>query len=193
MAEETPVDMTFVKSMIQKYWYMIIVFVVGVVGAIVGALLTLRFIIVNTPVGEGGTWTLAEFSLGTVILLFLWIFLWELLIVGLPVLAYFGIIFGLWWTNLPEDEKAKMKEQEAKEKTTGQKVNEGGGVFGFIIFITFLILVWIDGNLFTTFDSLSFTYWIIMWLWAIFWLAIFIGIPVLIGGLIYLAKKWNEW
>jgi hypothetical protein len=194
MAEENAEDMAFVKSMIKKYWYILVLFVVGVVGAIIGALFTLNFVVINTSKpGGGGIWTLGDFSLGSLILLCLWVFLWELLIVGLPVIAYFGIIVGLWWYRLPDEEKTKMKAQEAKEKTRGQKVNEGGGVFGFIIFITFLILVWIDGNLFTEFGTINYTYWIIMWLSAIFWLFIVIGVPVLIGGIIYLAKKWKEW
>jgi hypothetical protein len=193
MAEENQEELAFAKRMVKKYWYMLIVLAVGVIGVIIGALLTLKFVIVNTSVGGEGTWTIAEFSLGTAILLCLWVFLWELLFVGLPVIAYFGIIVGIWWTSLPEDEKTRMKERDSKEKTASQKANEGGGVFGFIIFITFLILVTIDGNLFTPFGDLSYTYWIIMWLSAIFWLFIVIGIPVLIGGLIYLSMKWKEW
>ncbi|TFF99636.1 MAG: hypothetical protein EU541_04425 [Promethearchaeota archaeon] len=193
MTEESPEDWSFFKTLVKKYWYMLFLFILGIIGAILGALFTLFFIITNSTVGGMGSWTIADFSLGTVILLLLWVFLWELLIVGLPVVAYFGIIVALWWVNLPEDEKIKLKEQQAKEKTTTQKVNEGGGVFGFIVFLTFLILVWINGNLFTPFSDLPYTYWIIMGLSAIFWLFIVIGIPILIVGLIYLCKKWKEW
>jgi hypothetical protein len=189
MSEEDTTDYSFIKLMLQRHWKVGILWIIGIVGAVVGAILTLSFVIVNSDIGGYGTWTIGDFSFGTVIIFLLWLALWELLFVGLPAAAYFGLTFGLWWYRLPDEEKELIKQKRGKEEGMKQKSNAAGGVFGFIVFIVFLILISIDGNLFTRFNSIPYTYWIITFFWAIFWICIVVGIPGLIGGLVYLRKK----
>ncbi len=189
MSDEDITDYSFLKLMLQKHWKAGILLVIGIVGVVVGAILTLYFVIVKSDIGGYGNWTIGDFSFGTVIIFLLWLALWELLFVGIPAAVYFGLTVGLWWYRLPQEEKELLKQKRGKEEGIRQKSNAAGGVFGFIVFIVFLILISIDGNLFTRFNSIAYTYWIIKLLWAVFWILIVVGIPGLIVGIVYLRKK----
>ena len=111
MSEEDTADYSFIKLMLQRYWKVGILWIIGIVGAVVGAILTLSFVIVNSDIGGYGTWTIGDFSFGTLIIFLLWLALWELLFVGLPAAVYFGLTFGLWWYRLPDDEKELIKQK----------------------------------------------------------------------------------
>ncbi|TXT63174.1 MAG: conserved membrane protein of unknown function [Promethearchaeota archaeon] len=184
-------DWTFVKLMIQKHWKAGLLFVVLAIIAIIGAILTLFFHINNSLIGAGGTWTLAEFSIQTIIFWFLWLLLWEVLFVVIPTAAVMGGLGYFWWTRLEESEKELFREREKKE----QNVNKPGaasGVLGFFVFIAFIIITIIDGRFDAALGTVPYIYWITTWFWSVFWILIFLGIPGTIGGLYYLRKKLRE-
>lgn len=184
-------EFSFIRKMLKRHWKAGIILIVGIVGVITGAILTLAFMINNSDIGGYGTWTIGDFSFGHIILFLLWLVLWEILFVGIPAAVFFGIFFGLWWYRLPAEEKALM-ERKDKEKGFKENSNAVSGVFGFIVFIVFIILISIDGNLFTRFNAIQYTYWIAKLFLALFWILIFVGIPCLIGGIVYLRKKFKE-
>jgi hypothetical protein len=68
-----------------------------------------------------------------------------------------------------------------REKNWHQK--ESG--IGFLFFISFLIVVAIDGEMLTQFGNLTYNYWIQAWLTGFVWLCIVVSIPV---GIYYLLR-----
>jgi hypothetical protein len=185
-------DWSFIKIMLKRHWKVGILFIIGIIAAIVGAILTLFFVMFNSDIGGYGNWTIGDFSFGHIILFLLWLVLWELLFVGIPAAVFFGLTYGIWWYRLPQEEKELMKQKDKEEKGLEKHSNAAGGVFGFIVFIVFLILISIDGNLFRRFNSIAYSYWIIKLFWALLIILLVAGIPALIGGIIYLRKKFKN-
>ncbi|MBD3214056.1 MAG: hypothetical protein GF311_15710 [Candidatus Lokiarchaeota archaeon] len=184
-------DWTFVKLMIQKHWKAGILFIALGLVAVIGALLTLFFHINTSTIGNGGQWTIADFSLQTIIFWFLWLLLWEVLFVVIPTAAVMGGLGYFWWTRLEESEKELFRERDKKE----QKVNKPGaasGILGFFVFIAFIIITLIQGTFDAPLGTIEYVYWIQTCLWSVFWVLIFLGIPATIGGLYYLRKKLRE-
>ena len=193
MSEIEKEDWTFIKLMLKKHWKVGIVFILGIIGAIIGIILTLFLVIETSAIGDQGTWSIGEFSIGNIILWFLTVALWEFLIVILPTIAYMAITWGIWWSLLlDESEKQEFRERERREEKIKDKGSAASGVFGFFVFIAFLIIITIEGNLWTPIGTIPYVYWIQKILWSAFWIIIVLGIPALIAGIYYLRKKWRE-
>jgi hypothetical protein len=115
--------------------------------------------------------------------------------VALPALAVFGLIFGIIWFTMPEEMRAELKErgknEDKKEKRKKPPISQGLGFGGFsvIFWITFLIIVFVDGNWETSFNSLPLIYFVRTFITALIWMAIIVGIPVTIGFIYWLRKK----
>ena len=147
--------------------------------------------ILASPIGNYGTATIDQWSLDWVVRFSIGLILWELLFVGLPALLFFGIGGYLWWQQLSSDEKASFKKQEAK-KHRARNYGGGGGGGGLFLFIAYCIVVSIDGNYFTAFGALSYSYWVFSYLVMLGWLLIIFGIPLAVAGLTYLRYWLNQ-
>ena len=194
-------DEWFWKRLIRKHWVITIICGAAVVGAlIVGILVTLLYIPAS-EVGGNGAWTFDEFSMGTAILWVLLLILWEFLLVVLPVVAFFAILFALlWFKILPADEKEDIKKRLKKEemerekwkRLKNRKYEGGGGGLSFFLFIGVCIYVAIDGNWLTPFGSLSYSYFIIAYLTVGVWFLIIFGIPLAIIAILWLLSKFDK-
>lgn len=185
-------EFNFWTGMIKKYWYALIIYGIAVAGFIAGVILVLIQYTGAPDIAGGGTWTLADFSVATVLLWIIFLILWEILIVLLPTIAYIGIVTGIFWfVILSEEDKTAIKEREKREKHR-RKTSEGGGAASFIFFLAFLCVVTIEGHLGTTFGSISYTYFLFAYLRGIMWTCIVLGIPVLIAGILYLVFKGRK-
>ena len=178
----------FWKNLAIRYWYIIFIFGVITVGAVIGLILTLDWYVKTSAIGGFGTWTFNDFSLGEVVAWFIFLVLWMLLFVGLPTLAVGGTIAAIvWFKVLPPDVKQEIKTQP--KRVPGGKRSGGGGAFGFLLFIGLCIKVWVDGNWLTKFGSLSYGYFIQSLIIVFIWGLIVIGIPGAIIGIIWLLRK----
>ncbi|MEJ2277485.1 MAG: ADP-ribosylation factor-like protein [Candidatus Lokiarchaeota archaeon] len=188
MEEQNLSDWSHFKTFVNAHWKVLIIFLIGVVVAIIGGIFVFYWILNTNWVGGYGSWDLGMFSIGNFFGLFFLILLLELLIVGVPLCAYGGIVFYLWWTRLTEEEKAILKRENKKPK---KKTSKGAsGVFSFLLLITFLILVFTQGNWNTPINTLPYLYWLNNIFYAVFWVLIVIGIPALIIILYFLLKKY---
>ncbi|MFW9771930.1 MAG: hypothetical protein ACFFBY_01515 [Promethearchaeota archaeon] len=179
-------------GMIRKYWYAIILYGIAIIGAIIGVILVFLTFIAAPDIAGGGTWTFAQFSVGALILWFIFLFLWELLLVGLPVIGYLAIVTVIFWfVVLSEEDKAIIKSREKKERKV-KKTSGGSGAAGFLFFIAFILVLVIDGNLFAAFDTLPYTYFLFAYLVGVMWTVIVLGIPVLIIVIIYYGYKESK-
>jgi len=186
----------FWKNLVVRYWYFVLIFGLIIIGAIIGFILTLDWYIGTSTIGGQGTWTFDQFSMGTAIEWVIFLFLWILLIVVLPTLAVGGIIVATIWfavfpPELKEEIKSRYKKDEEHKKTRGKK-SEGGGAFGFLMFIGVCIYVAVDGNWLTEFGSLNYRYFIDAWITVFKWGLIIFGIPAAIIGIIWFARKYGR-
>jgi hypothetical protein len=187
MEHEEISDASFFKRLVKSYWQIFILFFIGLVGAIVGLFLVFYWTLANNWVGGYGTWGIGQFSIGNILGLLIVVGLFELLLVGLPFVAYEGIIFYIWWTRLlTQEEKDRMKRKDEKEK---KYARNGAGAFSFVVNLVFLLIVFVNGNWETPIGNLPYVYWINTYLWALFWILVIPGALGLIGGIWYFIKK----
>jgi len=189
MSEESKED-TFWKGIIRKYWVAFLILALVVVGFFIVFFTIILAYVENSAIGGFGTWTLAEFSVGTGILWLLVLFGWELLLGVLPFGGLCLLILGIYWVViLSEEDKAAIKARDRKKKK--YRKTEGGG-FTFLITIAFLIVVFVDGQWLTPVGNLPYSYWIQAYLTGFIYVCLIAGIPILVLVILYLIYKGKK-
>ena len=180
----------FVRVLLKKYWYILLIVVIGVVGAFIGGI-TVELLFVEN--GGYGTWTFNDFSVGSS-LAFIFVSIgWLLLLVGLPLCGFLGLVGGIfWWKLLSADDKAYIKEKikkdedkkEERKARRKKQAKKGGGSGGmtFCTFFIFAIVIFVQGNWLEPFGNLPFSYFILTYFGILIWSGIIFGI----GGLVVL-------
>jgi len=192
-------EIEFGKKLVKTYWKWMLLAIAIIVVAIIGAILVFLQHVLLCPIGGNGRWTLAEWSIGTGIMFFLWLLLWEFLIVGLPTLGVLGGGIGYFWMKvISEEHKKEIDERSEKEKERRKKYrnwrvyggSSGGGTG--IINLVFLIIVYLQGAWMTPFGALAYTYWVSTFLWSLLIIGLICGIPLLIIGIVMLIKELED-
>ena len=182
----------FWMGMIKKHWYVLIIYGIALAGLIAGGFIVLWKYIESWSVYPPTT-TFDQFSLGGLVLWVIWLILWELLYVWLPVIGYCIIVTViLWYKIIPEEDKQAIKSREKKEKKKTKQAAGGSGGAGFLFFLVFMLVVYIDNNYWELAGNLSYSYYLYAYLWGVFWVCIVLGIPFLIIIIIYLSRKWKK-
>jgi len=186
MAEKSSSDGEFWKRKIQEHWRVFATFVIGCAAAVAGALLVLFWFIETSPAGAMGTATIGEWTLAWMWEFIIFLILWELLFVGIPVGVALGLGWYLWWKRLPVEEKA-----EFKGKWRGRRTAESGG-FGFAMFIVYSIYMYVQGDFFTPIGDYPYTYWVYAWFHMLGWLLVIFGIPAAVILIIVYFTMWRK-
>ncbi|KKN23796.1 hypothetical protein LCGC14_0901310 [marine sediment metagenome] len=176
------------KKLVKKHRKVFIAFIVGAIVAGIGCFLVIVWHIESSPLGGGGTWTLDQWSLGNVFGFGMLLLVFELLFVGVPALVFFGVCGYMWWRNLSTETKDEFKAEGKKKKWQSSNTTRGGGG-SFGMFIVFCILVAIKGQWTTGFSILPYSWYVYTWFEAFAWMAIFIGIPAIIGVTVWYLTK----
>ena len=193
-------DFEFGKKYLKKYWKYTPLAIGGAIAAVIIGLLVFLWYVQISPLGGNGTWTFDQWSVDTLGSFIIRVIFWEFLLVFLPFAAYFGGAFGLFWFKIMTEEERqeirqrndKEKERTAKRKKVGAYGGSGGGGFPFLLLIISLIIIWVDGNTYSPFGLLTYSYFIYVSLWSVFWVAICIGIPFAVIGILWLWKTLQE-
>ena len=188
MSEELSEE-AFWKGMLKKHWPGFLIFLAACVSLVIGVFCILLTYIPNSEIGNYGSWTLAEFSVGTGILWCLLLILWEFLLAILPFIGFCCLVGALYWyVILPEEDKEAIKARERKEKKKKHHQKEGGGI-SFLFTIAFLIVVFVEGYWLTPFGSVPYSYWIQAFLTGFIWTCIIASVPMVIFLIYWLFKK----
>ncbi len=189
----------FIRVLLKKYWYILLIVLIGFVGAIVGGITVELLFIQSSDIGGYGTWTFNDFSVGSSLAFIIVSIGWLLLLVVLPLCGYFGLVGGIfWWKIISADNKAyikeKMRHDDKKEERKAHrkkhaKKRGGSGGFTFFTFIIFLIVVFIEGNWLVPFGSLPYSYFIFVYIKIFIWIGIIGGIVGLIVFILWLTGK----
>jgi len=179
-------DGEFWKQKIKKHWKIFAASIIGGAIAIAVSLLVLFWFIDTSTIGAMGSATIGEWTLAWIWEFFIFLILWELLIVGIPVAIIFGVGWYLWWKRLSAEEKV-----EFKGRWRGKGTAEGGG-FSFGMFIAYSIYMYINGDFYTPFGDFAYSYWVYAWFHTLAWLIVIIGIPVAIILTIVYFAVWRK-
>ena len=190
MSEELS-DEQYWKKKFKEHMPLLIVIIIAGACVITGALLVIIWFIETSPIGNYGDALIGDWSLNWIVGFYILVILFELLFVGLPTGLFFGVGGYIWWSRLPDEEKAEFKSREKKNKH--RKRNAGGsGGGGFLMFIAYCIYMGVQGSYYAPFSSQSYSYWVYGMFYTIMWLVIIIGIPVCIILLIVYLTVWRK-
>jgi len=190
MSEELS-DEQYWKKKIKEHMPLFIVIILAGACAITGFFLVIIWFIETSPIGAQGTALIGDWSLNWIVGFYILVILFELLFVGLPSGLFFGVGGYIWWSRLPDEEKAEFKAREKKNKH--RKRNAGGSSGGgFLMFIAYCIYMGVQGSYYAPFSSQPYSYWIYGMFYTLLWLVIIIGIPVCIILLIVYLTVWRK-
>ncbi len=185
----------FLRNITVQYWYFVLIFGLIIIGAIIGFILTLNEYIDTSTIGGQGTWTFDQFSMGTGVEWIIFLFLWLLVIIGVPTLVVTGFIVAIIWyevfnPELREEVKFRSKREEEKKRRLG-RTSESSGAFGFFMFIGVCMYIALDGNWMTEFGNLNLGYFVDAYIAVFLWFIVIISIGIAIG-IIWFVKKYER-
>lgn len=178
------------KKFLRKHWKMIILFVIGAILALIGAILVFLWFVGDAQLTGLVPETLGLWTMKHLVTFVLHLIFWEVLYIGIPVIIAIAIIFFLWWKRLPDEEREEYKRKNLFG--TGSRSTSGGQGISLVIFIAFIIKVFRDGKWNVPIADWTFDYLVYSYLRAFIWVVIIFGIPLAIGGIGWIFYKMKK-
>jgi len=119
--------------------------------------------------------TLGHWSMANVVNFILHLIFWELLFVGIPIVAA-AVVGWLWWRRLPYEERRGYRFFGKRARNSG-----GSGGVSFLFFVAFCIKVYLDGNWNAPIATFSLDYVVGSMVTILEWAVIIFGIPAAIA------------
>jgi hypothetical protein len=166
---------------------MLVLCVIGAILALIGAIYVFLWFVEDAQLTGLVPATLGLWTMRHLASFLLYVVLWEVLFIGIPVIIAVVIIIFLWWKKLPDEER---EEYERKHLFgTRSRRTDGGGGISFVVFIAFIIKVFIDGKWNDAFATWTFDYLVYTCLWAFIWILIIFGIPIGLGAIWWMCRE----
>jgi len=127
--------------------------------------------------------------MGNVVTFILHVILWEVPLIGVAIVLV--VVAWLWWRKLPDEER-KEYERAHIFGTPSKKSSGGGGAISLLVNIAFCIKVFTDGNWDKAFATWTFDYLVYSYLSALMWVLIIFGIPMVLGGLLWIGYEMKK-
>jgi hypothetical protein len=178
------------KIFIRKHWGIFVGYIVAALIAIIGAVLVFLWFVGEAQTTNLVPLTLGLWTMGHLVTFLFNVLFWELLLIGVPILVFIIAIYLLWWKKLPAEERAEYHQRHLFGKKS--RGRDGGGAITFLINIGFIIKVYIDGNWNVPFATWTFEYLIYSYLLVLLWMALLFGIPLFIGGTVWLYRELKK-
>jgi len=178
------------KKFLRKHWKTLVLFVVGAVLAVIGAVLVYLWFVGDAQLTGLVPATLGLWTMGHFVTFLLHLILWEVLFIVIPVILAAVAVWRLWWKKLPDEEKEEYRRGHLFGKHS--RTTDGGGGISLLINIAFVIKVYFDGNWDKPFADWSFDYLVYSYLWAIIWILIIFGIPIAIGATWWIRHEMKK-
>jgi len=175
------------KKILRKHLNMVALFIVAVILALVAAIYVFLWFVGNAQSTRLVPATLGLWTMRHLITFVLYAIFWELLLIGIP--AVLAAVAGwLWWRKLPSDEKMEYHFFGKGSRTT----SGGGGAVSLLLFISFCIKVYIDGNWNVAIGTWTIDYIVYSLLWILIWIVIIFGIPITIGIIWWIRQEMKK-
>jgi len=171
------------KRFLRRHWRMAIVFAAVIAAGATGAVLVLLWFVATAQATALVPALLGQWSIGAIITFILHLIFWELLLVGSWVLVIVLVIIFQWYLKLPEEERLESRKRGRREESDA---------FGFLVGITWLIVVWLDGRWNLAFDSWTFNDWVYSFLAAFLWDLLIFGVPIALAFLWWMRREMKK-
>jgi hypothetical protein len=171
------------KDFVRGHWKMFLLFAVGAVLVVIGAILVLLWVVGQAQTTNLVPSTLGLWTMGYLVTFLLNLIFWEVLLIGVPVIVA-GIAIWQWWKRLPQEERYRSRSLRSRSRQTG-----GGNFFSLVVFIAFCIKISLDGNWNLAFSAWTLDYLVYSVLTALVWVLIIFGIPIAIGVIWWVLRR----
>lgn len=178
------------KTFLRKHWQMVAVFIIIAVIAFIGAIYVFLWHVAEAQSTGLVPATLNLWAVKHIVFFLLYLLLWEFLIIGIPVLLIIGAMYFLWWKKFPDEEREEYKCKHLFGKRS--RKSESGGGISLLINVFFILKVYIDGKWSVPISNWKFDYLVYSYLTALMWVLIVFGIPILIGGSLWIIHEMKK-
>jgi hypothetical protein len=178
------------KKFLKNHWQMLALFIVIAVIAFAGAVYIFLWFVGEAQATSLVPSILSGWAMGHFITFLIHLIFWEFIYIGIPVLIAIAAIYFGWWKKLPDKERKEYKDEHLFGKKSYR--SDAGGAFSFFIFIVFCIKIYLDGNWSVPIATWKFDYLVNSCIIALVWIAAIIGIPILIGGSLWLYYQMKK-
>lgn len=168
------------KIFLQRHWKMALLLLVVIAAAVIVTVFVFFKVVADAQVLGIVPVALGQWTVGYFFTFILQVIFWELVFVvswSLPIVI---VLFVLWYKKLPEEERKELG--LSPKRGADPRRTEGGGFFSFLVGVIWLVIVWTTGRWNLAFQAWTFNDWIYTWFVACLWILI----PLIIAGLIYL-------
>ena len=179
------------SKFLSKHWKIFALIVAIGIVAIIGAIYIFLWFVGDAQSTNLVPTTLGLWTMGYFVSFILYLILWEILYIGIPVLIVIAAIFFLWWKKLPDEEKKEYKHGHLLFGKRSHRSDAGGGI-SFLIFIFFIIKIYLDGNWDFPFAEWSFDYLVYSWLTALLVVILIFAIPLGLGAIWWIHSKMKK-
>lgn len=181
------------KKFLRRHWKMTIAMAGGIAGAAIVALFVFLWVVADAQATGLVPAALGQWTVGYFFTFILNVILWELVFVGSWGIPIVVVIFFQWYKKLPDEEREEYEgEPKKKRPRRGMSGDRGGGFISFLVGLTWLILVWIEGRWNLAFQAWTFNDWIYSWIAAALWDLLILGVPVAIFIIWWIRKEMKK-
>jgi len=177
------------KKFLRKHWNMVVLFVVGAILVSIGAILVYLWFVGHAQLTGLVPATLDLWTMGYTVTFLLHVILWEVPFIGVAITL--AAVAWLWWKKLPDEEREEYARAHIFG-TQSKKTSGGEGSISLLVFIAFCIKVFIDGNWNVAFATWTFDYLVYSVLSTLIWILIIFGIPMVLGGIIWIIYEMKK-
>ena len=160
------------KRFIRKHWRTVATFVVAAILAVGSAIYVFLWFVVNAQSTGLVPRTLGLWTMANLVSFILNAIFWELLLVGIPVVAAV-VVAWLLWKRLSDEEMRGYRLFRKRSRTT-----RGGGGISLFFFIAFCVKVYLDGNWNVPISTWTLDYVVGSTILILEWALVIIGILV---------------
>jgi hypothetical protein len=178
------------KTFVRKHWKMLAAWIVAAIVAVISAILVFLWFVGDAQVTGLVPQTLNLWTMGYLITFLLYALLWEVVIIGIPVIVFIAAIYFFWWKKLPAEERDDYRRGHLFGKRSRRR--DGGGAISFLVNIGFIIKVYVDSNWNVPFATWTVDYLVSSYLWVIIWMAVIFGIPLVIGAVWWIHREMKK-
>lgn len=172
------------RRLLRKHWRAVAAFALGAALAFAGTVYVFQWFAGNAESSGMVPSTLGLWTMSHLVTFIVYMVLWELLLIGVPV-AVAGVAgWQLWWKRLPEEER--------KFRFTGRKRSTGGGGGSLLFFISFCIKVLVDGKWNTPIATFTLDYVVGSVVIILVWGVIIFGIPAAIALTWWISREMKK-
>lgn len=173
------------KGFVRKHMTAMVIFAASAIVAIVGAVYVLVWFSRDAQSSGLVPSSLGLWTMGSLISFILYLILYELLIIGIPVVVA-GVIAWQWWRRIRETEWRGFRFRRRPGK------GRGGGGGGLLFFIGFCIKVYVDGNWNVPISTFTINYVVDSMVLILEWVAVIFGIPATIAAFWWLRRELKK-